>query len=116
VCSKTAAGAATSTIASLSGDGFRRLPWSLPDSNEEKKGVRRDGLDARGRCRARDIEQARAQLIERDVEVSEITSFGDGGAYDRFFFLKDPDGKNRAVQEVPAVRPALQAQAEDREA
>jgi hypothetical protein len=56
-----------------------------------------------------DIEQARAQLIERGVEVSEITSFGDGGAYDRFFFLNDPDGNNWAVQEVPAVRPAPQA-------
>jgi hypothetical protein len=29
-----------------------------------------------------------------------------------FFFLKDPDGNNWAVQEVPAVRPTLQAQAE----
>jgi catechol 2,3-dioxygenase-like lactoylglutathione lyase family enzyme len=56
-----------------------------------------------------DIEQARAQLIERGVEVSDVTSFGDGGAYDRFFFLKDPDGNNWAVQEVPATRPAPQA-------
>jgi catechol 2,3-dioxygenase-like lactoylglutathione lyase family enzyme len=62
-----------------------------------------------------DIEQARAQLIERGVEVSEITSFADGGPYDKFFFLKDPDGNNWAVQEVPAVRPALQAQAEQTE-
>jgi hypothetical protein len=54
-----------------------------------------------------DIEQARAQLVERGVEVSEITSFADGGAYDKFFFLKDPDGNNWAVQEVPAVRPTL---------
>jgi predicted enzyme related to lactoylglutathione lyase len=59
-----------------------------------------------------DIEQARAQLIERGVEVSEITNFADGGAYDKFFFLKDPDGNNWAVQEVPAVRPTLQRQAE----
>jgi catechol 2,3-dioxygenase-like lactoylglutathione lyase family enzyme len=63
-----------------------------------------------------DIEEARAQLIERNVEVSEITSFSEGGAYDKFFFLEDPDGNNWAVQEVPAVRPGLQAQAEDREA
>ena len=54
-----------------------------------------------------DIEQARAQLIERGVEVSEITSFAGGGPYDRFVFLKDPDGNNWAVQEVPAKRPAL---------
>jgi len=54
-----------------------------------------------------DIEQAREQLIERGVEVSEITSFAGGGPYDRFVFLKDPDGNNWAVQEVPAKRPAL---------
>ena len=56
-----------------------------------------------------DIEQARAQLIERGVEVSNVTSFGDGGPYDKFFFLRDPDGNNWAVQEVPARRPASQA-------
>lgn len=59
-----------------------------------------------------DIEEARAQLIARGVEVSEVTSFSDGGAYDKFFFLNDPDGNKWAVQEVPAVRPALQAQME----
>lgn len=55
-----------------------------------------------------DIEQARAQLVERGVEVSDITSFAGGGPYDRFVFLKDPDGNNWAVQEVPATRPAPQ--------
>ena len=55
-----------------------------------------------------DIERARAQLIERGVEVSDITSFADGGPYDRFLFLKDPDGNNWAAQEVPATRPAPQ--------
>jgi len=54
-----------------------------------------------------DIEQARAQLIERGVEVGEVTSFAGGGPYDKFVFLKDPDGNNWAVQEVPAKRPAL---------
>lgn len=54
-----------------------------------------------------DIEQARAELVERGVEVSEITSFAGGGPYDKFVFLKDPDGNNWAVQEVPATRPAL---------
>jgi catechol 2,3-dioxygenase-like lactoylglutathione lyase family enzyme len=53
-----------------------------------------------------DVEQARRELIERGVEVSEITSFADGGPYDRFLFLQDPDGNNWAVQEVPATRPA----------
>lgn len=62
-----------------------------------------------------DIEHARQQLIDRGVELTEITSFADGGAYDKFFFLKDPDGNNWAVQEVPAVRPALQAKGEDSE-
>jgi len=54
-----------------------------------------------------DIEQAREQLIERGVEVGEVTSFAGGGPYDKFVFLKDPDGNNWAVQEVPAKRPAL---------
>ena len=53
-----------------------------------------------------DIEQARAELIERGVAVGEITSFRDGGPYDRVVFLQDPDGNNWAVQEVPAERPA----------
>jgi catechol 2,3-dioxygenase-like lactoylglutathione lyase family enzyme len=60
-----------------------------------------------------DIEAARTQLLDRGVEVSEITSFADGGPYDKFVFLKDPDGNNWAVQEVPAVRPALQASVDE---
>jgi catechol 2,3-dioxygenase-like lactoylglutathione lyase family enzyme len=54
-----------------------------------------------------DIEQAHAQLVERGVQVSDVTSFRDGGPYDKFVFLEDPDGNNWAVQEVPATRPAL---------
>jgi catechol 2,3-dioxygenase-like lactoylglutathione lyase family enzyme len=54
-----------------------------------------------------DIEQARAQLIDRGLEVSEITSFSGGGPYDRFVFLEDPDGNSWAVQEVPSSRPAM---------
>jgi catechol 2,3-dioxygenase-like lactoylglutathione lyase family enzyme len=54
-----------------------------------------------------DIEQARAQLVERGVEVGDVQSFRDGGPYDKFVFFKDPDGNNWAVQEVPRVRPAL---------
>jgi len=56
-----------------------------------------------------DIEQARAELVERGVEVSDITSFGGGGPYDRFLFLSDPDGNKWAVQEAPATRPKAQA-------
>jgi catechol 2,3-dioxygenase-like lactoylglutathione lyase family enzyme len=46
-----------------------------------------------------DIEAARAQLIERGVEVSEIQHLDprDGG---KFIFFTDPDGNNWAVQEV----------------
>jgi len=58
-----------------------------------------------------DIDQARAQLIGRGVDASEVTSFAGGGPYDKFVFFKDPDGNNWAVQEVPAGRPALQARA-----
>ncbi len=56
-----------------------------------------------------DLETARAQLVERGVAVSDVTSFGDGGPYDRFVFFEDPDGNNWAVQEVPATRPPLEA-------
>lgn len=51
-----------------------------------------------------DIERARAELIERGVDVSEVTSFSDGGPWDKFVFLEDPDGNKWGVQEVPATR------------
>ena len=44
-----------------------------------------------------DIEAARADLVARGVEVSEIDRL-DWGA---FVFFKDPDGNSWAVQEVP---------------
>ena len=52
-----------------------------------------------------DIEAARAELVGRGVDVSEVTSFRGGGPYDAFVFFTDPDGNNWAVQEVPAERP-----------
>ena len=55
-----------------------------------------------------DIEAARAQLLERGVEVGEVTHFAGGGPYDSFVFFQDPDGNNWAVQEVPATRPPLE--------
>ena len=58
-----------------------------------------------------DIDAARAQLLERGVDVGDITHFRDGGPYDSFVFFTDPDGNNWAVQEVPATRPALEAPA-----
>ena len=36
-------------------------------------------------------------------EVSEVTSFADGGPYDRFCFLSNPDGNKWAVQDGPAA-------------
>jgi predicted enzyme related to lactoylglutathione lyase len=53
-----------------------------------------------------DVEAARSELVGRGVEVGEIVHFRDGGPYDSFFFFKDPDGNNWAVQEVPADRPS----------
>jgi len=46
-----------------------------------------------------DIESARAQLVERGVEVSEIQHLDprDGG---KLVFFSDPDGNNWAVQEI----------------
>jgi catechol 2,3-dioxygenase-like lactoylglutathione lyase family enzyme len=48
-----------------------------------------------------DLEKARAQLIERGVEVGEIVRMNeqDGGS---FIFFEDPDGNSWAVQEIKA--------------
>ena len=45
-----------------------------------------------------DIEAARAELIERGVEVSEVQNFDWGS----FVFFSDPDGNGWSVQQVPA--------------
>ena len=45
-----------------------------------------------------DINAARAELLERGVEVGEVQSFPWGG----FVFFNDPDGNGWAVQELPA--------------
>jgi catechol 2,3-dioxygenase-like lactoylglutathione lyase family enzyme len=46
-----------------------------------------------------DIAAARAQLVERGVEVSDVQTLDprDGG---KFVFFSDPDGNNWAVQEI----------------
>jgi predicted enzyme related to lactoylglutathione lyase len=44
-----------------------------------------------------DIEQARAELVGRGVEVSEVQDFPWG----RFVFFSDPDGNKWAVQQLP---------------
>ena len=43
-----------------------------------------------------DIEAARAELLERGVEVGEVQEFPWG----RFVFFADPDGNGWAVQQV----------------
>jgi len=60
-----------------------------------------------------DIEAARAQLVERGVDVSEPFHFTDGGqqpgldpqrqSYNSFLSFKDPDGNTWLVQEKRAA-------------
>jgi predicted enzyme related to lactoylglutathione lyase len=45
-----------------------------------------------------DIQAARAELVERGVEVSEVQDFPWGS----FVFFDDPDGNGWAVQAIPA--------------
>ncbi len=45
-----------------------------------------------------DLHKARAQLVERGVEVSEVQKFDWGS----FVFFRDPDGNGWAVQQLPA--------------
>ena len=45
-----------------------------------------------------DIDAARAELVERGVEVSEVQNFPWGA----FVFFSDPDGNRWSVQESPA--------------
>ena len=44
-----------------------------------------------------DAHQARAELVERGVDVSEVQDFPWGS----FVFFSDPDGNARAVQQLP---------------
>jgi catechol 2,3-dioxygenase-like lactoylglutathione lyase family enzyme len=55
-----------------------------------------------------DIEAARAELVKRGVEVSEIQHYegailvdGRGGDWNSFIFFSDPDGNAWVVQERP---------------
>jgi predicted enzyme related to lactoylglutathione lyase len=48
-----------------------------------------------------DIEAARAELVDRGVDASEVQDFPWG----RFVFFADPDGNSWAVQQIPP-RPA----------
>ena len=59
-----------------------------------------------------DIDAARAQLVERGVDASELFHFGEGGqmagpdparaSYNTFLSFKDPDGNTWLVQEKKA--------------
>jgi predicted enzyme related to lactoylglutathione lyase len=49
-----------------------------------------------------DADAARAELLERGVEVGEVQEFPWG----RFVFFADPDGNRWSVQELPAWRGA----------
>jgi catechol 2,3-dioxygenase-like lactoylglutathione lyase family enzyme len=56
-----------------------------------------------------DIQAARAQLLERGVEVSQVQHYegsdrvdGPGGRWNSFVFFSDPDGNGWTVQERPA--------------
>jgi catechol 2,3-dioxygenase-like lactoylglutathione lyase family enzyme len=44
-----------------------------------------------------DVEAARAELLDRGVEVGEVQDFPWG----RFVFFQDPDGNGWAVQQIP---------------
>ena len=57
-----------------------------------------------------DIAAAHAELASRGVEVTNVQHIdengwqdGPGGPWNSFFFFKDPDGNNWAVQEKPGV-------------
>jgi hypothetical protein len=62
-----------------------------------------------------DADAARAELISRGVDASEIVSFGDQDG-SRFFGFADPDGNTWAVQElkVRAERPLIPVEARGR--
>ncbi len=55
-----------------------------------------------------DVDAARAELVERGVDVSPVQHFGEGGLVDgrgedwnSFVFFSDPDGNSWALQESP---------------
>ncbi|MEX2553346.1 MAG: glyoxalase superfamily protein [Actinomycetota bacterium] len=52
-----------------------------------------------------DIDAARAELLERGVEVSEVQVFPWGS----FVFFQDPDGNGWAVQQIPDYGQGQQA-------
>jgi catechol 2,3-dioxygenase-like lactoylglutathione lyase family enzyme len=64
-----------------------------------------------------DIEAARAELLERGVDVSPVRHVGpdgwadgNGGDWNAFIFFDDPDGNSWTVQESPTLRSELKQQ------
>lgn len=63
-----------------------------------------------------DIERARAELVERGVDVDEVIHFEAGGPqpgrdphgadYNSFAHFSDPDGNTWVIQEVPSREPS----------
>jgi catechol 2,3-dioxygenase-like lactoylglutathione lyase family enzyme len=92
------------------GSGCSIVFGDLPAQNEMQPGSMR-GLQL---CVA-DADAARAELISRGVDASEIVSFGDQDG-SRFFGFADPDGNTWAVQElkVRAERPLIPVEARGR--
>lgn len=92
------------------GSGCSIVIGDLPAQREMAPGSLR-GLQL---CVA-DAAAARAELLSRGVEVSEVTSFSDqdGGT---FFGFADPDGNTWAVQElkVRAEKPLIPVEARGR--
>jgi predicted enzyme related to lactoylglutathione lyase len=92
------------------GSGCSIVIGDLPAQREMEPGSLR-GLQL---C-VSDAAAARAELLSRGVEVSEVTSFSDqdGGT---FFGFADPDGNTWAVQElkVRAEKPLIPVEARGR--
>ncbi|MGX5697293.1 VOC family protein [Agromyces soli] len=92
------------------GSGCSIVVGSLPSQREMAPGSLK-GLQ----LVVADAEAARAELIDRGVECSEITVFDerDGGT---FFGFADPDGNSWAVQQIKAraERPLIPVEARGR--
>src|SRR4051812_12102880 len=76
------------------GSGCSIVIGDLPSQNEMTPGSLR-GLQL---CVA-DAQAARQELLDRGVEASEVSSFGDEDG-STFFGFSDPDGNSWAVQEL----------------
>ena len=83
--------------------GGRRRPWAL--ANTAANSAWEPGIIDTFRAVPRalqlvvaDVNAARAELVERGVEVSEVQEL----AWGSFVFFSDPDGNRWAAQQLPA--------------